>query len=348
MVGGLEWSSSPPQRYDNLQLHRTELSVFGRGARFLHLPRALLFLSLVISIARAIRRRAPERVICVYPDAYYCAAVYCVSRWFKIPVAYYFHNTYAENRSGIWKIWACRLEAKLLSNAAWCYFISQGLRQAFVERYPAIASKSSVLCHPVGEAAVPSAPRGFRREPVKAVMMGTFNESNLDAACRLVKALSAQPHLQIHVATRTSPQVLEQRGMDLAGVRFHGYLDDQRLQELLADADLFLLPHGLNGGYSQREYQTIFPTRAAYYLSYGRPVLAHAPEDSALVQFLRSNDCAAVVADASEDAIRAAFRELYEKPEWQYQLAGNAKRAASLFDPSRFVSSVLNDPWSAA
>ena len=59
----------------------------------------------------------------------------------------------------------------------------------------------------------------------------------------------------------------------------------------LREADVVLLPHSFEYAEAARdEFRTIFPTKTIEYLISGRPMLAHAPADAFLTQFLQANE----------------------------------------------------------
>jgi len=337
-AGAVSWWSRPSLR-QRVYLFPTELSFFGRGARFFAPLRQLLRRRLARRIEALARQQGIERIVCVFPDALYCAASLDAARALGKPVDFYFHNTYADNREGMARRYADRLEASMVEQAGRLLFISQALMDRFVDKYPGIAGKSVVAPHPVPGLATVARP--FRDGIVRATLMGNLNPSNSDAAGRLLRALSRHPAIDIRLCTPVPRMLLQARGMDLEGIRYLGYLPENEMTELLADTDLFLLPHGLAGGYSSHEYQTIFPTRAAHYLAQGRPILAHCPRDSGLERYLRRHDCAELVTEPDEAGIRQAFDRLLADTARQQLIAGNALAAAEGFRPGQVLRTVL-------
>lgn len=320
-----------------LQLLRTELNLFGRGARFLAPLRQALLPLLRRRLAALAAAEQIARIVCVFPDALYCQAALEAGLQTGKPVSFYFHNTYADNRSGIAGWHARRLEARIFRDASQLFFISGPLREHFVGKYPEAAARCQVLPHPVPAASLRIEPRGFGALPLRATMMGNINESNLDAAARMLRVLSRHAALRIRLCTPVPRMLLAARGVDLAGIEYLGYLPEERMDELLAETDLFLLPHGLTGAYSEQEYRTIFPTRAAHYLARARPVLAHCPARSGLADFLASHQCALLVTEADEAALTDALQRLLAEPALQLRLAENAAVAARLFDPAAIL-----------
>lgn len=326
---------------ENLILLPTELSFFGRGARFLAPIRQLFLGSVSARIEKVARLQHVTRILCVFPDAFYCAASLSAARRLGLPIDFWFHNTYADNRSGTSGVYARRLESQMIKEAERVFFISDALCDRFREKYASDAARFHTLRHPVGELKVCQViARGFTSKVVRATLMGNINESNFDATARLLRALKSHPSVKITMCCPVPQMLLEARGIDLDGVDFRGYIPLEELDKLLLDTDLFLLPHGLQGGYSAEEYRTIFPTRAAHYMAQGRPILAHSPEGSGLTDFLREHGCAVVVSSPSEEDIVNAFDGLRADCEMQERTAQAALRAATMFHPDKILRTI--------
>lgn len=341
-VGGCPPLARNYGEQQQLQRIGTELSLFGRGARFVAPLRELLRPLATSRLVQLACRPEIERIVCVFPDAFYCEAALVAARKSGKPIDFWFHNTYADNRHGLVLARARRLESRMLREAARLYFISDALLARYLEIDSSIASRASVLHHPVEQAASQRiVPRGFVHSPVRATLIGNLNQSNIDAATRMVRALGGRSDLHIRIATPVPKVLLQARGMDLSGVDYLGYVAEGDMPALLDDSDLFLLPHGLTGGYSAQEYRTIFPTRAAYYMAHARPILAHCPEDSGLKLFLEAHACAVCVSRPSEEAIADAFAALAGNRAQQQRMAAAAAQTARLFEPARILRTVL-------
>ena len=235
---------------------------------------------------------------------------------------------------------ALALEAVMIAKAERLLFISDALMAYYVSRYPGIEGKCEVVRHPVATAATSAMPRGFAGLPVRATLMGNFNHSNLDAAIRMVRVLARRDDIRIRLCTPVPKLLLMARGMDLSRVEFLGYVPEEQMPGILETTDMFLLPHGLGGAYSTQEYRTIFPTRTAYYLAQGRPILAHCPKGSGLAEFLTMHGCAQCVLEPDDAALASAFEALCADAGLQLKMAGKAIEAAKLFDPLSILLSL--------
>lgn len=345
VVGSREILSFDKSSTEHIVRLKTEISFFGRGARFFSWVRILLLPAAARRIARLAESQNVSRILCVFPDSFYCTASLFAAIKTGKPLHYYFHNTYAANRTGLVRYLAKYIEARMLAKAEKIYFISDALQAYFISLYPNYSDKLHVLHHPVDVVDSASlAPRGFLGSTIKALLMGNLNESNVDAANRMIRALGGRSDLVIRVCTPVPRALLIARGMNVSKIDYLGYVPESEMQGLLEETDLFLLPHGLHGKYSKHEYDTIFPTRSAYYMCHARPILAHCPKDSGLNKFLEVHECALIVNEANEQKIVESFEKLKGTPELQRKLAVNAKLASARFSPRLIFNKIISRP----
>ena len=75
----------------------TELSVFGRGARFFNWFRKLRYNPLKRKIKAIVDTEKVDYIIGVFPNSFYCLAACQVAKELGIGFSSYFHNTFVEN-----------------------------------------------------------------------------------------------------------------------------------------------------------------------------------------------------------------------------------------------------------
>jgi glycosyltransferase involved in cell wall biosynthesis len=315
---------------------RTELNFAGRGARFFQWPRLLLFPLLVWRLYCSFRLTDCAHVLAIYPDDFYCRAAILAARGAGKPYSLYFHNTYAGNRSGLGRYVALASERRWLRHARRAYFISDALRDHYRRQYPEAGERISTLPHPIRIPPLP--PTVWNPRPrLRAVMIGNINESNMEATRRLFAVLSARTDVEVVLSSPVPRALLQLRGIPLEGIDHRGYLPETELSDLLANADIFLLPHGFNGAYGAAEYATIFPTRAVTYLAHGKPILVHAPSDSFLSRFFADRACGLVVHQPTAEALNAAIDLLRQAPATALELGRRAREAAREFDSEHIL-----------
>lgn len=309
----------------------TEISFFGRGARFFAPIRALLFPLFVAWIRFWIQRHRARKVVCVFPDGFYCMAAYIAVAGTNVALEYWFHNSYAPNRRHLFGLIARWLEPIMIRRADKVHCLSDALHKLYTDAYPGSAHKIHTTRHPAGEPVTVHPQIDHNPKSFKCLLIGNINESNRDATSRLFAAVRDLPNVRIMLATQVPRKLLLLRGISLENISYLGYLPDAELEAVAQATDVLLLPHGLRGAYAVDEYATIFPTRATYYFRLGKPIFSLCPAGSFLAQFLNIHNCAKVCTSPDIAEIRAAFMELLQNGALRHSIAENALVIAKLF-----------------
>ena len=124
----------------------TEISVFGRGARFFEQIRKRRFKSLVKEIERIIDAEKIDRIIGVFPDQLYCYAACQAAKNKQLPFFSYFHNTFIEN-SAIKDTTAPAIQAEIFDHSKIIFVMSKGMQKFYDHKYPQHQGKFIPLVH---------------------------------------------------------------------------------------------------------------------------------------------------------------------------------------------------------
>ncbi len=328
--GRLKRSKDLPRYY----YIRTNLSYKGKGKRFTSFFRWLLFPWLLLRMQLILKREQCDYVLGTFPDNYYLLAAYLIAKWNGLRFSSYFHNTYLENRPrGIHHRFAAWMQPKVFDYSDYIFVMSEGMQRYYRQRYPdSLHPKFVPLIHTFEEYP-PERPDDFDqpKERYDLILMGNFNQSNIEATRRLVEALKGNPRFRIKMITQVQKFLLRSRGIDVDAITYLGFVKQEDFYKEIQDNDFCILTHGFTGGYSQAEYETIFPTRTIPFLISGVPILAHTPPHAFLTHFLKKYDCAEVVDEASEEAIRQALERLIANPERRRELVRNARELSKQF-----------------
>lgn len=272
------------------------------------------------------------RILSVFPDEFVMRAAYNVSKQLDLPFYTWFHNTYLDNRQGYWLKLAKRWQPAAFDHARVNFVMSEGMRDYYREVYPHL--KFEPLEHgfviPKVEYQAPPPPKG----KIKFMFSGSLNESCMDASIRLFKHIIANPNYELHLFT-SNTNFLDQYGITGENVIRYGFIPLSEFVKKLPEFDVMLLPHGFEGGQTEAEYRTIFPTRTIPLLYSNRPILAHSPPHAFLSDFLKKRDCALVVETKDTDTIQAAIDTLIHDENRRNQLVKNAIDTSSFFDVNR-------------
>ena len=182
--------------------------------------------------------------------------------------------------------------------------MSEGMQSYYEKAYPGV-DKFVPLIHTFEEWPVAENPTDVSatKDRYDFLLIGNFNNSNVEATARLVNALKDEPRINIKMFTRVDKTMLRMRGIDVDAIDYRGFVKQEDFYKELMDNDVCVLTHGFTGGYTRAEYETIFPTRTINFLVSGLPVFAHSPDFSFLTQFLKKYDCAEVVDVADPDVV---------------------------------------------
>lgn len=337
VVGGRGVFERPFERaHSRVEVYtlRSELNIKGRGDRFFEALRWMLFPFLLIQAIRICRKHQCTSIVASFPDDLFLYLGLKVAERLQIPLFAYFHNTLLENRSGWRAVIASHIQGKVFSKAKRVLVISDGLARYYRKEYPQVDFRT--VQHAFwGNVAPYSEVANSRRNEVKTVILcGNINETNIDATRRVIDALYGWQGFRVTLYTPVPAILLRVRGIDIKKVNEITYVPDEDFMKKLGEADLLVLTLGLEGGLSDVEYRTIFPTRTVPILLSGCPMLVHAPKSSFLAEFVREWRCGVVVDEPDEDALRRAAHELTSNVDLMRSVTSQAAQAAALFHGS--------------
>ncbi len=317
----------------------SEISLLGRGARYFESIRKWRFQSLVKKLKDVIRLEKIDRVIGIYPDAFYCLAACRAAKAERVPFYAYFHNTYIENKE-ITDPKAPLIQREIFDTSKFIFVMSKGMQQYYNTKYSGYQQKFIPLVHTFHEYPDPanlSGIPGVDKKHYNLVAIGNFNESNMEATRRFVEAIGDHPKFSLSLYTHVPPLLLQQRGLKTRLITHKGFVKPGDVLDALQAYDICVLTHGFTGGYGPIEYQTIFPTRTIPLLLSGKPIIAHSPKHSFLNDFIAEHQCAELVDEPQEEAVLAGLERIAGSESYQKKLVGAARKTARLFHGPRVV-----------
>ncbi len=296
--------------------------------KFKKTTRLLLMPIVLWRLMRVFKQSKAKQVLAMFPDEYYLFLSWLISRWYRVPLYSYLHNTYLENRVGIKKIFANWLQPRVFRDSQVVFVMSEGMENVLSPNYPNVEFVPLVHTFeqlPVPLHEVPVIQRNFR-----LAFMGSLNNSNRDAFSRIAAVLRHFPDCSFTTYSENTAADFASIGIRAKSL-MHTRVAFDEVVDALRKHDLLFFPHGFQGGLKEIEYQTIFPTRTTPYLLSGIPIIAHSPPNAFLTQWLRKHDCAEVVDVSDEAALIAAIENLIKNPSRCRELSENAQRAAQMF-----------------
>jgi glycosyltransferase involved in cell wall biosynthesis len=333
MILAGERPAQPPGEPDESLPHRTyylmrEWTWPRRGRRFVHWIRWAWLPLAAWRLARIIRKEHCTAVLAVFPNEFYLAAAYIAASWTNTKLFPYFHNTYLENRRGASARFARWLQPRVFSAAETVFVMSDGMKRFYEPLYP--ETRFVPLVHSFNEPLDESPSSSDVHAPLRLAFVGNLNDSNIDAMKRMAELANRRSDCTLTIYSGTSKWFFEKVGIALDRFTFTQLPYDE-ITAALKQHDILLLPHGFEGGLSESEYRTIFPTRTLSCLLSGRPILAHSPPEAFLTQWIRQHDCAEIVDEPSTVKLEKALDQLVCDASRRRQLAQNALNAARQF-----------------
>ena len=302
------------------------------SARALRWRRRLQFGMAFARTLRIARDHKCTVVLAVHPPEEVLAVGLLVARRIGATFLPYFHNTYLDQRRGFERKLAGWLQPRVFRAADHVFVMSDGMVSLFSDRYPELKGRCSALVHTFSEEIPVYEACPEPGSAIRFTLSGNIHEICLDAARRMCNAVLSLPGSRLALLGSTQEAVLEAEGWLAVRVESTVVPRDTLLSKL-READILLLPHGFTGRYAPEEYNTVFPTRTIEYLLALRPILAHAPPDCFLSQFIRETGCALLVERADTGELLAAIERLRRESALRETLVRNALNAARRFRP---------------
>lgn len=284
-------------------------------------------------LTRLARKLRPRVIVGVYPDFHLMAATQKAARATRTPWVAYLHDTIAEGLSGTrLESRAIGLHERVLGEASSFLVMSRGMEDLYQRKYQ-LATRPIV--HPYAEPVPTELPE--RPATRRAFWGGEVYQINTQSLGRVCRALE-QVDCPIMVTGVNTARTLVQLGTNARNITREFF--PLRADYLAALSQQALMVLALDwpdeSPVHEDELATIFPTKTPEYLASGRPVLLHCPDHYFLNRYFREKGCGLVVSERSEDALRAACRELLEGTSERVTAMRRAALAAARdFDAAR-------------
>ena len=307
----------------------------------------LAYRKVLKQIDEIIAKHNIELIFGIFPDEFYTYVACKAAKKHKLPFYSWFHNTYLDNREGILKRLAQKVQPEIFEYSKKIFTMSQGMNDFYVKQYPDHQHKIFPLLHgfniPQGLEQVDTKINGA----VKFLLSGNINHSNRDSTERLAKAvLNQHENNELHIYGGNSAEEWAQMGISGDKVFLHGFVPLSQLVASFKDHDIMLLPHGFEGDLSPAEYLTIFPTRTIPLLYSGKPILAHSPPNTAITKMLQNKACALVIEEKNNEALKQAIENLIAKEDLRITLVQQAIQASEDYNVSKIATNLKKEFFS--
>lgn len=292
-------------------------------------------------INRIIKENNISKIIAVFPDEYFLSLGFLLAKYNKIKLFPWFHNTYVENRKGLFKLFAQIIQPAIFKYSTSVFCMSDGLTQYYKENYNGVDFKTLRHAFDIKESE-------HVIDQTKSdgtytfAYTGSINDSCKDASVRICKVIANKANCKLIVFGHRNKQELISEGIPAEAIQSYGFLEKDIFEQRLKECDVMILAHGFNGPLSDVEYKTIFPTRTIPLLYSEKPILAHLHSRSYLYSWLVEHNCAFVISSEDHQEISDQIDRFIRNTSLQNTIVINAMQISAVFDSKNVVIELLS------
>lgn len=334
---------TPPnlKEWDNLNyplFHiNTNLLRIQKGIKY---HKWMSFFNSFFKINKILKDHKCTKIIAVFPDEYFLWLSYFLAKLHKKELYPWFHNTYVENRIGMFKVLGKIIQPFILKYSTKVFCMSDGLTQYYKDHYKRInffTLRHAFVLSP-SENKIKEAPIN---RPFTFAYTGSLNESCRDASIRICRVISKKEHCKLIVFGKRNAEELIMAGISSDALQVYGFLHQDEYDRTLQSCDFMILAHGFRGSLSEVEYQTIFPTRTVPLLYSGKPIIAHVHPSSFLSTWLTDHSCAFVISTDKDEEISIEIDNFVSNPMNHKDLVFNAQKISNIFESKIIAKNLL-------
>lgn len=300
------------------------------------LKKWLQVIPIVIKGINVIKREKCGKLLVCPTHGNFFLAAWVMHKVCRTPLYVYFFDLFSSDNGNVFfEPFMRRITQRLALRSAKCAFVmSEKLKDWYQARYPALNIR--VIRHPVDRAQYfinnnrqisPNA------KSIKIVFTGMIYEYQIDAIQNLAKAVNALDSVQFHIYSQRSKTYLEDMGVAGANIFYYGCLPNDEIIQVQKNADILFLPMSFHGEGTDRDViMTASPTKIGEYLTSGRPILVHAPEDSYIAWYAKKYELGFVVEQRDAMLLKKAVETLLSDSKLRQRLVANALKASEMYD----------------
>lgn len=280
-------------------------------------------------IERIVRIEQCELLIACTGDLYDLPAAYLASKWTGIPLIPYIFDDYAYQWTGFNRSISTRVEPIILKHAKTVIVPNEYMQEEYMRRYGIYSSVVHNLCPVPNLEELDKADRVFENDRINIVYTGAIYHAHYDAFHNLLIAIQRlnRSDVKLHLYTDQPESELKQNGIFGAMVVYHSHISESEVPKVLRQADILFLPLAFNSEIPE-VIKTSAPGKTGEYLSVGRPILVHAPEDTFVSWFFKQNNCGVVVDKNDTRLLSEEVNKLILNRKLQMRLSTNARKVA--------------------
>jgi glycosyltransferase involved in cell wall biosynthesis len=165
--------------------------------------------------------------------------------------------------------------------------------------------------------------------PYQIIYTGSVYHVNIEAIKNIIHALDLIEGklIELHIYTSQPKEVLESFNISGKNIKYNYHVPPNEIAKIQESAFLLLVPFSSNSPIPE-VIHTSAPGKLGDYLVSGVPILALAPSDSFISEFLKENICGLAVSSNNPHLIANKILDLMESEETRKEFVLNAGRVA--------------------
>ena len=280
-------------------------------------------------IQKILQKEKCKLLIACTGDLYDLPAACLVSKWLKIPFVPYIFDDYAYQWTGFYRSISKRLEPIILKRAKAVIVPNEYMQKEYIQRYGLRSTVIYNSCPLPDLEELDKADRVFNNHEINIVYTGAIYHANYDAFRNLITAIQQLKRSDIKLHLYTAQPESDLKRNDISGpmVVYHPHINQSEVPKVLRQATVLFLPLAFDSPIPE-VIKTSAPGKIGEYLSVGRPILVHAPDDSFLSWYFHTNHCGVVVDKDDTKILSQEINKLISDDEMQMELGRHARSMA--------------------
>lgn len=281
-----------------------------------------------------LRAEQCKALIACTGDLYDLPAGYLASRRAGVAFIPYLFDDYAYQWTGAQRAFSLKQEPAIVKHAKRVIVTNEYMAAEYKRRYDVaytLIRNPSIL--PDLETLDLSTPY-FERRALNIVYTGSVYHAQFDAFRNLIAAIHGllrsddSSRVILHIFTSQPASFLAANGVVSEAIVLHDHIAHEEIPIVQRHADILFLPLAFASPIPE-VIRTSAPGKMGEYLSVGRPILVHAPEDTFVAAYFREHQCGLVVDRNDVSLLVQAIRRLTSEPELCAELSDRARRRAA-------------------
>jgi glycosyltransferase involved in cell wall biosynthesis len=265
-------------------------------------------------------------------DLYDLPSGYLAARWARVPFLSYIFDDYIYQWTGLYRTIARHLEPAILKGSRVVIVTNEHMQKEYMRRY---GLRSAIIHNPCplpDLADLDRAEKVLNTDGINIVYAGAVYHAHYDAFRNLIAAIHRleRDDIRLHIYTAQPESELRQEGISGPMVVYHPHISALEVPKVLRQADILFLPLAFNSPIPEL-IGTSAPGKTAEYLSVGRPILAHAPQNSFVSWLIRHNRCGVVVDRNTPKILSEQIEKLLTDDALKTKITKRARRMAERY-----------------